>query len=141
MYRPGGTGCSFASDQATRCAIAVRDRLSRLTIKRPYDSVFFAATRPNNHHQLVHTNCENGQSRRVYTPNASQGTSCRCRAGGGVVLTLAPADTANFPARTTTLVCDLQLVDGDDVTTLLPGDDESNFVLVVRPDVTTRTAT
>jgi hypothetical protein len=38
------------------------------------------------------------------------------------------------------LVCDLQLVDGDDVTTLLPGDDESNFVLVVRPDVTTRTA-
>jgi len=59
---------------------------------------------------------------------------------GQARLTLDPADTADLPSIETRLVCDLQLVEGAVVTTLLPNGSYDDFALIVRPDVTTRTA-
>jgi hypothetical protein len=57
-----------------------------------------------------------------------------------VRLTVSPEDTAGLPSVDTRLLCDLQLVEGAVVTTLLPNGTADDFTLVVRPDVTTRTA-
>jgi hypothetical protein len=58
---------------------------------------------------------------------------------GQARLTLEPADTAGLPSVNTRLLCDLQLVEGAVVTTLLPDPETADdFTLIVRPDVTTR---
>lgn len=61
-------------------------------------------------------------------------------AAGQARLTLVPDDTASLPSIETRLVCDLQLVEGAVVTTLLPNGTADDFLLIVRPDVTVRTS-
>jgi hypothetical protein len=57
---------------------------------------------------------------------------------GQARLTVLPADTDGLPSVDTRLICDIQLVEGAAVRTLLPNGTADDFTLIVRPDVTTR---